>query len=182
MSKDDKNPPAGEEKKVVGENRQNLDQSAENAFSQDEIEKLKQERDEYLNGWKRAKADMINYKKEEVKRLEEVARYGTEKLIGDLILVLDSFELGIRSMESNAPPGGIDKGVYIIKSQIEEVLKKQGLSKIKVSPGDAFLPTCHESLGEIESDSLSGTVAVEIEAGYRLNGKVVRPARVKLAK
>ncbi len=142
-----------------------------------ELEKMQKERDEYLNGWKRAKADLMNYQRDESKRLQDAARFGSEMVMRDLILVLDSFELGLRSMEKN---GGADKGVYIIKSQLEDVLKRQGLEKMKVSPGDKFDPNFHESLGEMESDKEPGTVAVEIEAGYLLSGKVVRPARVKL--
>lgn len=144
-----------------------------------ELDKIKQERDEYLNGWKRAKADLINYQKDEVRRFEEMMKYATESMARDLIPVLDSFDLGIAALEKSGP---VDKGVYIIKTQLEEVLKKKGLEKIKVSPGDKFDPNMHESLGEMESGEPSGAVAAEVESGYLLNGKVVRPARVKLAK
>lgn len=144
-----------------------------------ELEKLQKEKDEYLNGWKRAKADLINYQKDEGKRFEEMVQYATGAMVRDLIPVLDSFELGISALEKNGP---VDKGVYIIKTQLEEVLKKKGLEKIKVSPGDAFDTSRHESIGEIEGKGASGQVAEEIESGYLLNGKVVRPARVKLSK
>ncbi|MBI3046461.1 MAG: nucleotide exchange factor GrpE [Candidatus Harrisonbacteria bacterium] len=145
----------------------------------EEVDKLKAERDEYLNGWKRAKADLINYQKDEGKRFEEMAEYVTGAMVRDLIPVLDSFELGIAALEKNGP---VDKGVYIIKTQLEEVLKKKGLEKIKVSPGDPFDTMKHESIGEVEGKGVSGQVAEEIESGYMLNGKVVRPARVKLTK
>lgn len=144
-----------------------------------ELEKLKKQCEEYLNGWKRAKADLINYQKDEAKRFEEMMQYATGAMVRDLIPVLDSFELGISALEKNGP---VDKGVYIIKTQLEEVLKRKGLEKIKVSPGDPFDPMKHESIGEIEGKVASGQVAEEIESGYLLNGKVVRPARVKLAK
>ncbi len=65
---------------------------------------------------------------------------------------------------------------------LSAVLKKNGLERIKVSPGDTFDTSRHESVGEIESDQNKGTIAQEIEAGYLLNGKVVRPARVKISK
>ena len=157
----------------------NDEQLNKESIEVDESDKLKQERDEYLNGWKRAKADLMNYQKDESKRLHDAMGYGAEIIMRDLILVLDSFQLGIQSMEKS---GGADKGIYIIKSQLEDVLKKQGLERMKVSSGDKFDPNYHESLGEMELDGESGTVAVEIEAGYLLNGKVVRPARVKLSK
>ena len=150
-----------------------------------ELEKTRKEKEEYLNGWKRAKADLINYQKDEGKRFEEMMNYATEAMVMDLIPVLDSFELGIFALEKN---GQVDKGVYIIKTQLEEVLKKKGLEKIKVSSGDQFDTMKHESIGEAEDPSTgsgqakSGTIAEEIESGYMLNGKVVRPARVKITK
>lgn len=161
------------------ENQQKGQNNSEPQIS--ESEKLKQERDEYLNGWKRAKADLLNYQKDEAKRFEEVIKYSNEAIIRDLIAVLDSFELGIAALEKE---NKADKGIYIIKSQLEDALKKHGLEKIKVSAGDKFDPSKHESIGEVESSpsASSGQVAEEIESGYILNGKVVRPTRVKLTK
>lgn len=141
-----------------------------------EIDKLKQERDEYLNGWKRAKADLINYQKDEGKRFEDMVNYSREMVIGDLIPVLDSMELALR-VETN------NDGLQMIKIQLEDTLKKYGLEKIKISPGDAFDTGIHESVGEIEIKEIeSGKVAVEVSFGYKLNNRVIRPARVKLAK
>ncbi len=140
-----------------------------------ELDKLKEERDEYLNGWKRAKADLINYQKDESKRLRDAMSYGAEAVMRDLILVLDSFALA-------ATAGKEDEGTKAIRNQLSDALKRQGLEKMKVSPGDAFDPNLHESLGEMEIELPPGTIAVEVEAGYLLHGKVVRPARVKLAK
>lgn len=141
-----------------------------------EAEKLKQERDEYLNGWKRAKADLMNYQRDESKRLQEAMKYGMEMVMRDLILVMDSFALAETA-------GKEDDGTKAIRNQLTDVLKRQGLERMKVSPGDKFDPNLHESLGEMPVEGIeSGNVAVEIEAGYLLHGKVVRPARVKLVK
>src|SRR5581483_8198540 len=112
-------------------------------------------RDEYLAGWQRAKADLINYKKEEMAHLAEVAQYGNEDLIKDLLVVLDNFDLGLRTMEKN---GGVDKGIYLIRSQIEDILKKRGLAKIEVHPGDPFDPAVAEAMLEMPSDKPPGTI------------------------
>ncbi len=148
-----------------------------------DLDKAARERDEYLDGWKRTKADFINYKKEEFARLEEVIKFGSEDVIRDLIPVLDSFELGLASLEKAGP---VEKGVYMIKGQLEDVLKRRGLEKIKVISGEAFNPSYHESVGTAEIDPplsyQSGSVAEEVETGYVFQGKVLRPARVKLAK
>jgi molecular chaperone GrpE len=143
------------------------------------LEKLEKEKAEYLDGWKRAKADFINYKKEEMKRLEDVARYGSEDLIKELVVVLDNFDLGLRALEKSGP---VEKGIYMIRAQIEDILRKRGLEKIRIMPGDKFDPSLAEAVAEVESDSPPGAVVEEIEPGWRLYDKILRPARVKVAK
>ena len=151
---------------------------AEAVEPQKEIEKLAEERDEYLDGWRRAKADLINYKKDELKRLEEVARFGSESLILELISILDDFDLALATLEKQ---GTAEKGVYLIRSRFEDILKRRGLERIKVETGDKFDPAIHEAISTVDGGE-EGTVAEEIEAGYTLHGKVIRPARVKVYK
>lgn len=137
-------------------------------------------RDEYLAGWQRAKADFINYKKEEYRRLEELARYGSEELIRDLVTVLDNFDLGLRALEKGGPA---EKGVYLIRTQLEDILKKRGVAKIALAPGDPFDPAVAEALAEVATDAQPpGAVVEVIEPGYRLHDKVLRPARVLVSK
>ncbi len=138
------------------------------------------ERDGYLAGWQRTKADFINYKKEETQKLEEIARYGSVGLVKDLISVLDNFDLALRSFEKEGP---VEKGLYLIRTQLEDILKKRGLEKISVKPGDPFDPAVAEALSEVESEHHPpGAVVEEIEPGYRMHDKVVRPARVIVSK
>lgn len=138
------------------------------------------QRDEYLSGWQRAKADFANYKKDEMYRLQEVARYGNADLIRDLISVLDNFDLGLRALEKSGP---VEKGVYLIRSQIEDILKKRGLEKVVIHPGDPFDPALMEAMTEVPSeDKPPGAVVEEIEPGYRLHEKILRAARVIVSK
>ena len=146
---------------------------------QEKLAALEKQRDEYLNGWQRAKADFINYKKEEMKHLEDIARYGSEDLIKDLIVVLDNFDLGLRSLEKAGP---VEKGVYMIRTQIEDILKKRGLVRIDLKPGDAFDPMIAEALSEVVAERPPGSIVEQIEPGYRLHDKVLRAARVIIAK
>lgn len=148
----------------------------------EKLAKAEKERDEYLAGWQRAKADFINYKKDELRRLEEVARYGGEELLKELIAVLDSFDLGLRALEK---AGSVEKGVYMIRAQIEDILKKRGLEKISVKAGEEFDPSFAEAVAEADSPGgryPPGTILEEIEPGWRLYDKIIRPARVKIAK
>ena len=144
-----------------------------------DLESLRRERDEYLEGWKRAKADFINYKNEEVARLDRVMKLSNEQLMRDAITVLDSFDLALASLEAHSP---VEKGVYLIRAQLEDVLKKHGLERVLVSVGEEFNPTLHEAVAVIESDKPPGTIVDEVERGYLLGGKLVRPARVRVAK
>src|SRR3989338_1382532 len=144
-----------------------------------EIDQLKRKIDEYWKGWKRAKADLINYQKDEGKRFEEIMKFGTMDFIRDFIPVLDSFDLALSVLEKE---GKAERGVYMIRAQLEDVLKKKGLQRMTVTIGAPFDPALHESVGEAESDAQPGTIAEEIERGYLMHGRVVRPARVKLAK
>lgn len=131
---------------------------------------------EYLDGWQRAKADYINYKKEEEKRFRDFSRFAVEGIIHDSITVLDSFDLALKY----DMPDTVRKGMLLIKSQLEDIFKRYGFEEIR-SLGEKFNPEIHESLGESISDKESGTVVEEIQRGYSLNGKVIRPARVKIA-
>ena len=143
-----------------------------------ELEVCMKKCDEYLDGWKRAKADFLNYKKEEMERISELMKFGSESMMLDLITVLDSFNLGISLSSDEAAK----KGMLLIKTQLEDILKRYGLEKISVERGGAFDPKVQEAVDEIISEHPEGLVAEEIEKGYILNGKVIRPIKVKLSK
>lgn len=151
----------------------------ENNNQTSDLEAISKQRDEYLASWQRTKADFINYKKEEMKRLEEMAKYGSMDIIKDLIPVLDNFDLALRSLEKEGP---VEKGIYLIRSQIEDILKRRGLEKLSLRPGDEFDPATAEAMTEVPSEHPPGTVVEEIEPGYRLHDKIIRAARVILSK
>lgn len=159
----------------------NQSESGDSQLQQEEIEKIKKERDEYLDGWKRAMADFSNYKKDEFKRIESVLKLSNEQLIKDLLPVLDSFDLALESLLANQSDAKIEKGVYLIRSQFEDVLKKYGLERITAPPGTPFDPAVHDAVVSVEGKE-SGTIAEEVERGYMLGGKIIRPVRVKVVK
>lgn len=137
------------------------------------------EREEYLQGWKRAKADLINFKKEEAERLASVLKRGNENIVRDVATVLDSFELGIQATGGETAAA---KGMQLIKNQLEDILKRHGLEVVHAKKGEMFDPSKHEAMQEVESDEPEGTVAEELDRGYALHGKVFRAARVTIAK
>lgn len=144
----------------------------------EELKKCDQEKKEYLDGWQRAKADFINYKKDEAKRFEDIMQFVSRGMIEDILPVLDSFDLALR----HGFPPEAEKGILLIRVQLMDALKKRGLAEIEVSPGDEFNTGMHESIGEVESDIPSGTIAEEVQKGYVLGDRILRPARVRLSK
>jgi len=163
--------------------------------TQDSIEKIKKlkeelkkcdaDKKEYLDGWQRSRAEHINYKKDEGKRFEDMARFVASGLIDDILPVLDSFDLAFRNYRQPVSGGhgkAEEQGILIIRSQLEDVLKKRGLLEIVVKTGDEFDPSNHESLGEIESEYAEGKIAEVVQRGYMLRDKVLRPVRVRLSK
>jgi molecular chaperone GrpE len=156
----------------------------ENILPEPTVEELKQQldeaisaRDEYLGGWQRSKADFINYKKEEMKKLEDIARYGSEGLIKELLSIAHTFDLALKGIDKDA-----DKGLYIIRGQLDDMLKKRGVEKIELKPGDPFDPATAEAMMEVESESPPGSIVEVMEPGYRLHDKVVRAAKVSISK
>ena len=143
-------------------------------------EKIKKEREEYLDGWKRAKAELINYKNDELKRVSEIIRFAGEDIARDMVEILDSFDLCIASLSTDNQ--SLAKGVYMIRTQLEDLLKKRGMERIIVSVGHQFDPGLHEAISTIQSDKPPGIVIEEIEKGYTWNGKLLRPARVVVSK
>lgn len=154
------------------------EESAEAALPSDDGQ-LQKERDEYLDGWQRARAELANHKREESKRFDEIMKFANNALIRELIMVIDNFELAIMSMERQ---GEVEKGIYLIKAQLEDILKQQGLEKMIVTIGQQFDPSVHEAVVSVDSELASGSIVEEIERGYYLHGKLIRPSRVKVAK
>jgi molecular chaperone GrpE len=145
----------------------------------EEAEKLK---NEYLAGWQRARADLINYKKEELERVGELIRFSANGLILKILPILDNFEIVEKKLPEDLKNDENVKGILQIKNQILNFLKEQGVEEIK-SIGERFDPNFHEVVEEVEvKDKEPGTIVEEIQKGYKINGRLLRPAKVKVVK
>lgn len=148
-----------------------------------ELERCMNERDEYLDMAKRIKAEFINYKKDEEKRFHKIRSYANLGVILKVITILDGFNEATKPKEKREETyGEWMKGVLNIKRQLEDLLVKEGVEKIKVKSGDAFDPEVHEGLITIPSEIEEGMVAEEVRVGYMLNGLVIRPSQVKVSR
>jgi len=144
-----------------------------------ECQKLK---DEYLAGWQRARADLLNYKKGELERVGELIKYADVGIILRILPILDNFEIAENELLENLKNDENVKGILQIKNQIQEFLKNQGVEEIK-SVGERIDANLHEAVEEIEtSDKQQGTIIEEIQKGYKINGRLLRPAKVKVTK
>ncbi len=164
--------------------------SGETKEGNNELEICKKQCDEYLNNWKRATADLINYKKEEMERMAMLANYAKEDMIFKILPILDNIELAEKQLPEKlkkgeeGSPQSIEwtQGFLQIQKQIEEFLKKEGIEEIKTT-GEKFNPETMEAVGEAETEGGDkGTIIEELQKGYKMNDKVIRPAKVKISK
>ena len=136
--------------------------------------------EEYLAGWQRARADFLNYKKEEMARISELFKYGTEELILKILPILDNLDVAEKKLPEDLKNNENIKGILQIKSQILDFLKNQGVEEIKTT-GERFDPNWHEVVEEVEvKEGEPGIIIEEIQKGYKINGRLLRAARVML--
>jgi len=159
--------------------------SPEASEGQEELNKkigeLEKQKNEYLAGWQRARADFLNYKKEEMERVKGFLEYANEEFILKLMPILDNFTEAEKSIPEDKKDDYL-KGISQIKKQFEDFLKAQGLEEIKTI-GEKFNPSVHEVVGEIETkDGVQGTIIEEVQKGYKISGRLLRPAKVKIVK
>jgi molecular chaperone GrpE len=144
----------------------------------DELEKVKKERQEYLDGWQRCKADAINAKKDLEARATRSAEALREALVHDIIPALDSFDMAAGSEAWSEVSDGWKSGMERVRDQLLEALRSHGIERFgKV--GEAVDHSMHEIAEEI-SDSAgdSGTIIRILRYGYKTKDRVLRPAHV----
>ena len=147
-----------------------------------EIEKLKKEKEEYLAGWKRERANHLNYIKEEKEKMKEFLELANEGLVLKLLPVLDSFKRAEDSISQDLKGNQIIQGFLQIKNQLKEILEKEGLEEIQTEIGEKFNPEIHEAVGTIEEKDLPEDVIAQVlEKGYKFKGRVIRPVKVKIS-
>lgn len=149
---------------------------------QKELQECCKQKDEYLAGWQRARADFLNYKKEEAEHVSDLLKYSAENFISGILPVLDSFAIAEKILSAKDREDGNIQGMLQIKNQLLDFLRQQDMEEIKAL-GEKFDPNFHEIAEEAEDGSKEpGTVIEELQKGYTLQGRVIRPARVRIAK
>ncbi len=168
-----------EAEQTVEENaaeEQKADEKAEAAEDKKEEKEAEPEEDgdaKYL----RLMADFQNYKKRVEKEKKDLYSYANEKLVTELLAVLDNFE---RALSHEDAGDGFKEGMEMIFKQLVDVLEKSGLAEI-AALGEDFDPNFHNAVMTEETEEYeSGKVSGVLQKGYTLNGKVIRPSMVKV--
>lgn len=130
----------------------------------------------------RLAADFDNFRKRAVREKEESAKYAIQGVLERLLPVLDNFEMALATAKNPEAAGALCDGVQMILGQFQSVLRDAGVEEINAT-GQLFDPTLHEAISQIETaEAAEGTVLQQFQRGYKLNGRLVRPARVIVAK
>lgn len=138
--------------------------------------------EEYLSHLQRLQADFENYKKRSQKERESLLEVATEALILELLPVVDNLERALSSAKGTKKSDNLWEGMNLIHRQMNEFLEKAGITKVP-GKGEIFDPALHEAVAQEEANKCpEGTIIEELQKGYLLNSRLIRPARVKIAK
>ena len=144
-----------------------------------ELQKLKAERDSLLDRLARAQAEFENARRRASKEQQDFRDYAAAESIKPLLPVLDSFE---RALQVKSEPGDFRSGVELIYKQLQDALAKLGVSAISAK-GQPFDPHVHEAIEMVQtSDVPDHEVMEELQRGYKIKDRLLRPAMVKVAK
>lgn len=196
MSKKDKEVPSKEiaqEKEAESE----IEEALELAKKEEEVQKRASEltQEQIIEMMKKAEegeltkerllrlqADFENHKKRLARDKEEFLKYAKADLIESLLPVMDNFDLALKHAEKDHDPKHIVQGIQMIRKLFGEVFKKEGLEPID-SVDVKFNPDIHEAIGFEESEEKEeGLVTEIVQTGYKLNHRLIRPAKVKITK
>lgn len=145
------------------------------------VQRLTEERESLLDQVSRAQADFKNLRNRTLAEKQQTAKFASEKLATELLPVLDNFERTIHHLQNGATVEAMLGGISAVERQLRSVLEAQGIRRIN-SVGQPFDTERHEALGFSESSEVpEGHVADEIEPGYQMYEKVIRPARVRVS-
>jgi molecular chaperone GrpE len=144
-----------------------------------ELQKLKAERDSLLDRLARAQAEFENARRRASKEQQDFRDYAAADAIKALLPVLDSFD---RALQVKSDPGDFRGGVDLIYKQLQDALAKLGVRAIPAK-GEPFDPRVHEAIERVEtSDAPDHEVLEELQRGYKIKDRLLRPAMVKVAK
>lgn len=148
----------------------------------DELATIKAERQEYLDGWQRCKADSVNTRKEALQSAERLGMRAKENLIEEIIPILDGFDMAAGSPSWELVDAGWRSGIEQIRNQLLDVLSRNGVERFG-KMGEQVDHALHEAVEERDDmPGESGSVIRVLRSGYKMGSRVLRPAQVIVKK
>ncbi|WP_173916093.1 nucleotide exchange factor GrpE [Halobacillus sp. Marseille-Q1614] len=165
------------EKETESANEQTVEAEGE---EQTELNQLQEEKDELQNRLLRLQADYDNFRRRTQKEKEADRKYRSQSLVEELIPVLDNFERALQVEIEGDAAQNLASGMKMVYSQFQAALEKEGVEEIPAE-GEEFDPHLHQAVMQVEDDNFESNVVVEqLQKGYRLKDRVIRPAMVKV--
>lgn len=186
MTNENSNPFKNEDVVINEENTSTeetkVEEKAEETPTQESNDnKLQEEYDKLNQQYIRLAADFDNYRKRQEQERENLIRYGTENALKGMLEVLDNFERGQKALESVEDCEKVKESFNLVHKQVCETLNKLGLEEIKAT-GEEFDPNFHEAVMQTPTNEHpENTIITELQKGYMLGDKVLRPALVNVA-
>ena len=150
----------------------------EEAATEDHLAECEKRAEEYLAGWKRAQADLQNFRKDEERSRSDFVRFAAASVVRNLLPVIDTFRIALAHVPEEAKKEQWAVGLTLLERQLDDALRTQGVERI-AAVGKPFDPEYAEAVGsEKMEEAEAGTVIREVQAGYLLHGKVLRPVKV----
>ena len=156
-----------------------LEQAEDIEILKQTLAEEKEKAEKYLASWQRAQADFINYKKRVEQEKNELVEFANSTLILNLLAVMDDLERAFVSLPAQLSEYSWAEGIRLIYNKLKATLEAQGLAEIKVK-GEPFDPHLHEAVMHQEGEE--GIIIEEIQKGYKLKDKVIRPSLVIVGK
>jgi molecular chaperone GrpE len=148
---------------------------AATAALEKELAEAKKQAEEYLASWQRSQADFSNYRRRMVQEQQDRLINANASLFCDILPVLDDLELAISHIPEEHANSKWVEGVRLVERKFKSILDKQGVKAV-CALGMAFDPALHEAIKQEKGPE--GSVIAEVQKGYTLNGKLIRPSRV----
>lgn len=148
---------------------------------EEELAKARAQADDYLDQWRRTAADFANYRKRVEREREEASRFSNALLLSKVLPVLDDFERAVATLPPDLSRLSWIEGVLLIQHKLRTILESEGLKRIE-AVGQPFDPTKHDAILREETTAYpDGQVIEELQGGYELHERVLRPTLVKVA-
>ncbi len=149
---------------------------------EEEMEALKSEKEQLKSTLQRAQADLVNYRNRAEAERNDLLKYGNSRLLVRLLPILDDFNLALDQAPNSETPEPWLEGFRLIHRKLHSLMDSEGVTQIEAE-GKSFDPSEHEALAQQESaDHEDGQVMSVVRDGYKLQGRVLRPAQVIVAK